>query len=80
MTITAIATKTCTPCRGGIPPLTPDEVAVFRNQVLGWSILDEARRIERTYTFKDFSEAFTFVRKLAELAATEGHHPDISFG
>jgi 4a-hydroxytetrahydrobiopterin dehydratase len=68
------------PCRGGIPPLTPDEVTAFRRQVLDWSVKDEARRIEWTYTFKNFAEAFTFVRKVAELAEAEGHHPDVSFG
>ncbi len=76
----ALTAKTCTPCRGGIPPLTPEQVETFHPQVLEWAIRDDARRIERTYTFKDFAEAFSFVRKVAELAETEGHHPDISFG
>lgn len=80
MTVTPLVTKTCTPCRGGIPPLNPDDVAVFRKQAPDWSLHDEARRIERTYTFKNFAEAFTFVRKVAELAEAEGHHPDVSFG
>ena len=44
------------------------------------SVQDEAHRIERTYRFKDFAEAFGFVTKAAELAETEGHHPDIGFG
>jgi 4a-hydroxytetrahydrobiopterin dehydratase len=80
MTGTPLVTKACTPCRGGIPPLAPDDVTAFRKQVPDWSVQDEARRIERTYTFKNFAEAFTFVRKVAELAEAEGHHPDISFG
>lgn len=80
MTITTLVTKTCTPCRGGIPPLTPEEVEVFRHQVPEWSVHDGASRIERTYTFKDFAEAFAFVKKVAELAESEGHHPDVSFG
>ena len=80
MTVTPLVTKTCTPCRGGIPPLTPDEVTAFGKHVPDWSVRDEARRIERTYTFKNFAEAFTFVGKVAELADAEGHHPDISFG
>jgi len=75
-----LAAKTCTPCQGGIPPLTPDEVETFRKQVPEWAIRDDARRIERTYTFKNFAGAFAFVRQVAELAEAEGHHPDISFG
>jgi len=80
MAVTSLVTKTCTPCRGGIRPLTSDEVEVFRKQVPDWSVWDEAQRIERTYTFKNFAEAFSFVRKVAELAEAEGHHPDIGFG
>jgi 4a-hydroxytetrahydrobiopterin dehydratase len=76
----ALAGKTCTPCRGGIPPLTPEQVETFRSQVPEWAVRDEALRIERTYPFKNFAEAFTFVRKAAELAEAEGHHPDITFG
>jgi 4a-hydroxytetrahydrobiopterin dehydratase len=76
----ALAAKTCTPCRGGVPPLTPEEVETFRQQVPEWAIRDEARRIERTYRFKNFSDAFAFVRHAADLAEAEGHHPDISFG
>jgi pterin-4a-carbinolamine dehydratase len=36
--------------------------------------------IERTFRFRDFREALTFVQKVGEVAETEGHHPDISFG
>jgi 4a-hydroxytetrahydrobiopterin dehydratase len=78
--ITALTARTCTPCRGGIPPLTPQEVENFRSQVPDWAIEDDARRIERTYRFKNFAEAFALVRKAAELAESEGHHPDIAFG
>jgi pterin-4a-carbinolamine dehydratase len=77
---TALAEKTCTPCRGGIPPLTPEEAESFRTQAPEWKLLDDATRIERTYRFVNFREAFAFVAKAAELAETEGHHPDISFG
>jgi 4a-hydroxytetrahydrobiopterin dehydratase len=77
---TELTAKTCTPCQGGIPPLTADEVERFRQQTPQWSVHDDARRIERTYQFKNFAEAFAFVQKVAELAESEGHHPDIGFG
>jgi 4a-hydroxytetrahydrobiopterin dehydratase len=72
--------KSCTPCRGGIPPLTKGEAETFHAQVPQWDMADEARRIERSYRFKNFGEAFAFVQKVGELAEAEGHHPDISFG
>ena len=77
---TALAQKSCTPCRGGIPPLTRDEAEEYRRQAPEWSVVDDATRIERTYRFKNFGEAFGFVERAAELAEAEGHHPDISFG
>ncbi|HZH52886.1 MAG TPA: 4a-hydroxytetrahydrobiopterin dehydratase [Microvirga sp.] len=80
MTVTALSEKTCTPCRGGIPPLAPEEVETFHRQVPDWTVEDDSRRIERRYAFKNFAEAFAFVRKVADLAEAEGHHPDISFG
>src|SRR5262245_6820704 len=35
---------------------------------------------DRTFRFRNFREALAFVQRVGELAETEGHHPDISFG
>jgi 4a-hydroxytetrahydrobiopterin dehydratase len=75
-----LAEKTCTPCRGGIPPLTRDEALRFGQQAADWELRDDARRIERTFRFRNFREALAFVQRVGELAETEGHHPDVSFG
>lgn len=75
-----LAEKTCTPCRGGVPPLSPEEAEAYRAQAPDWVLVDGATRIERRYSFKNFREAFSFVARAAELAESEGHHPDISFG
>ena len=72
--------KSCTPCKGGIPPLTAEEAERFQKQVPKWELRDEARQIEHTFRFKNFGEALSFVQKVGELAEAEGHHPDISFG
>jgi 4a-hydroxytetrahydrobiopterin dehydratase len=77
---TALSAKTCTPCRGGIPPLTLEEAEAYRAEAPEWALRDEATRIERTYRFKNFAEAAGFVRQAADLAEAEAHHPDISFG
>ena len=63
-----------------MPPLTPEEVSTHHRQTPEWSVRDEARLIERTFKFRNFAEAFGFVRQVADLAEAEGHHPDISFG
>ena len=76
----ALAEKSCTPCRGGIPPLTESEAAAYHAQAPDWALVDDTKRIERTYRFKNFAEAFRFVERAAALAEAEGHHPDIGFG
>jgi 4a-hydroxytetrahydrobiopterin dehydratase len=75
-----LTSKSCTPCRGGIPPLTSDEVESYHRDTPEWTIHDENRRIERTFKFANFAEAFAFVKRVAELAEAEGHHPQMSFG
>ena len=75
-----LAEKTCTPCRGGVPPLTPAEAEAYQAEAPAWTLRDEATRIDRTYRFTNFAEAAAFVRRAAALAEAEAHHPDISFG
>ena len=72
--------KVCTPCQGGVPPLTADDAGRFGAQAPDWSLLDDARCIERMYRFDDFREALAFIDRVGALAAAESHHPDLSFG
>ena len=73
-----LAEKTCTPCRGA--PLGRDDALRFQKQAPDWELRDDAHRIERTFRFRNFQEALAFVQRVGELAETEGHHPDMSFG
>jgi 4a-hydroxytetrahydrobiopterin dehydratase len=73
----ALAEKSCTPCRGGMPPLTQEEAENYKVQAPSWDLLDGARRIERTYRFKNFREAFAFVERAPTLAEAEGPHPEL---
>jgi 4a-hydroxytetrahydrobiopterin dehydratase len=75
-----LAEKTCTPCRGGVPPLARDEALRLQAQAPDWELRDDTHRIERTFRFRNFQEALAFVQRVGELAENEGHHPDISFG
>ena len=68
--------KTCTPCRGGIPPLTPEEAREFIGGAPGWALSDDSSRISRRFEFDDFRQAMAFVNRVADLAEGEGHHPD----
>ena len=67
----ALAGKTCTPCKGGVPPLTVQEVERLQGQVPHWEVRDEAHRMERRFKFGNFGEALRFVQQVGELAEAE---------
>ena len=41
----------------------------------GWG--DSNQKLERTFKFKDFNGSIDFVNKVAKIAETQNHHPDI---
>lgn len=75
-----LAGKTCTPCRGGIPPMSADEARRYLAETPDWQLDGAGTRIERTFRFTDFKDALAFVNEVGALAEAEGHHPDICFG
>ena len=75
-----LASKRCMPCRGGIPPLTRVEAEQKMAEVPGWQLTEEARQLQRKFTFADFTTALAFVNQVGALAEQEDHHPDIRFG
>jgi 4a-hydroxytetrahydrobiopterin dehydratase len=75
-----LSSKSCVPCRGGIPPLKQSESEKLLSQVGNWTLKKEPDRIERKFQFNDFASALKFVNQVGELAETEGHHPDITLG
>jgi 4a-hydroxytetrahydrobiopterin dehydratase len=75
-----LKSKKCVPCRGGIPPLTADEAHALMGQVNGWELIESASKIRRTFTFGNFMQAQVFAVNVGNLAESEGHHPDISYG
>jgi len=72
--------KTCTPCRGGIPPRTREQAERLHAEAPNCQLPEEARHIERSFRFRNFREALTFVQEIGELAEAEGHHPNVFFG
>jgi len=69
--------KKCIPCEAGTPPLKKDEVEKYLSQLkTSWEVLENTK-IKKKFIFKDFKKAMEFVNKVAEIAETESHHPDI---
>jgi 4a-hydroxytetrahydrobiopterin dehydratase len=69
--------KRCTPCEGGVPPLSREHAEATIRNVEGWTLDADARRISRSWTVKNFMAGIDFFNKVAALAEDEGHHPDL---
>jgi 4a-hydroxytetrahydrobiopterin dehydratase len=74
--MTDLASKTCVPCRGGVPPLTGKELDALAQQVPEWDVVD-GHHITRAFSFPDFAQALEFANKVGAIAEAQGHHPDI---
>jgi 4a-hydroxytetrahydrobiopterin dehydratase len=68
--------KKCVPCEAGTPPLDAGVILELAKNVPVWKIIDN-KKLSREFKFKDFKEAMAFINRVAEIAETEGHHPDI---
>ena len=77
--MTELASKTCVPCRGGVPPLKGEQLDALQRQVPEWEVVEE-HHLRRHFRLKNFREALGFVNKVGELAEEQGHHPDIYLG
>lgn len=73
----SLLNKKCVPCEGGIAPLDKSEVDKYMNEINDWIVLEDNKKIKKEFNFKNFMEAMMFVKKVADLAEEEGHHPDI---
>jgi len=74
--MSTLASKTCVPCRGGVPPLKGKELESLHSQVTQWNVINE-HQITRRFTFPDFKQALDFVNRVGAVAEEQGHHPDI---
>ena len=62
------------------PPrkLGQDEIAERLRSLPGWEIKEG--KLTRAFTFDDFMGAVSFVDRLAPVAESQGHHPDLQVG
>jgi 4a-hydroxytetrahydrobiopterin dehydratase len=73
-----LASKSCVPCRGGVPPLSANEAARHLAGTPAWRLEENGTRLCRRFEFRDFVGAMKFVNRVADLAEEQGHHPDIA--
>lgn len=69
----------CEPCRSGAQLASAAEIEQYRQQIPDWSIaiIDDVRRLTRSYKFKNFRQALAFSNRVGAIAEAEQHHPAI---
>ena len=61
-----------------VPQLTAAERADALAELLDWNLRGDGLAIEREFRFKDFSQAWAFMSRVALLAEKHDHHPEWS--
>jgi 4a-hydroxytetrahydrobiopterin dehydratase len=61
-----------------IAKLTDSERASALEQLKDWRLVENRDAIQRAFKFKNFSEAWGFMNRVALLAEAQDHHPEWS--
>ncbi len=69
--------KKCVPCEGGVDPCPLPHSRKQLENLPGWSLTHEGKRIRKEWKVKNFLAGLRFFQRVAELAESEGHHPDL---
>jgi 4a-hydroxytetrahydrobiopterin dehydratase len=81
----ALAQRECAPCRGGVPPLTDEQINPLLSQ-LGpeWRVIEResakhgtVKILTRTYRVANFAQAMAAAQRIGEMAEEQQHHPDL---
>lgn len=71
-----LASRRCEACESGTPPLDERRAKELHLQLdPAWKLGSD--HLVRRFEFKNFRDAFGLAAKVAELAESEGHHPDL---
>lgn len=59
-----------------VPELNPDAITGLLEAHPAWELARAGKAITRTFTFRNFSEAWGFMSRVALLAEAQDHHPE----
>ena len=73
----SLARRQCVPCRGGVPPLPPQQIVALRGRISpGWKLVDE-HHLVREIPCRNFRKALALANAIGEIAESQQHHPDL---
>ena len=73
-------TRRCEPCRTDSPPLSNEQAQELLTSISGWDIEQQGTvyRLNKSFRFNSFRQAFEFATKIKDIAEQENHHPVIT--
>lgn len=72
-----LVAKKCVPCEGGVARYDLAQSEAQLKTLSGWRITHDGERIRKDWVVKNFMAGLEFFNKVAEVAESEGHHPDL---
>jgi 4a-hydroxytetrahydrobiopterin dehydratase len=75
----ALRDETCVPCLEGGGALSTDELAVLRDQLPGWEVVD-GHHLHKRLSFTDFATALAWLNRAGAICEEQGHHGDFRVG
>ena len=73
--------KKCKNCEEDAVALSDLEIHIHLEELnQAWSVGEDGKSIERSYTFPIYSRTIAFVNAVAWIATEEGHHPEMTIG
>lgn len=76
-TVKELQEQRCRPCEGGVSACSLDEAQRQVKELEGWEVSPDGKRIQKTWNRNNFITGMQFLNAVAELAESEGHHPDV---
>jgi len=69
--------KHCVPCEGGTKPIGNEQIKELKKKLAsGWQAIDD-KKLQKKFPFENFKQGMAFAQKIAEIAESENHHPDL---
>lgn len=70
----------CEPCHKNTKALSQGEAEIWLQALSGWSLDDKTQWLSKSFSFRNFAQALSFVNAIGDVAEKENHHPDVSLG
>ncbi|VVA93003.1 unnamed protein product [Arabis nemorensis] len=75
-----LSAKKCVPCNAkDLRPMTEQSAQDLLQKVTGWDMANDngTLKLHRSWIVKSFTKGLDFFKRVADIAESEGHHPDL---